>query len=79
MCKLTLRFVRQQMCHTPSMMDINKVNVGGHFTHLILTHSLSSSDWFDHLESLLSPRVGNMAATLFCFQSKVSTTNFDQC
>ena len=31
------------------MMDINKVNVGGHFTHLILTHSLSSSDWFELL------------------------------
>ena len=31
------------------MIGINRVNVGGHFTHLILTHSLSSSDWFELL------------------------------
>ena len=29
----------QQMCHTPLVIDINRVNVGGHFNHLI-THIL---------------------------------------
>ena len=65
------------------MMDINKVNVGGHFTHLILTHFLSSFDWFDHLESLLCPHVGNLATALFCFplgflQQTLTSVDFGQ-
>ena len=45
------------MSHT-SVIDINRVNVGGHFTHLILTHHLSSFDWFELLGGSFSSHVG---------------------
>ena len=45
------------MSHT-SVIDINRVNVGGHFTHLILTYHLSSSDWFELLGGSFSSHVG---------------------
>ena len=48
------------MCHTryTSVIDINRFNVGGHFTHLILTHHLSSSDWFELFGGSFSSHVG---------------------
>ena len=45
------------MSHT-SVIDINRVNVGGHFTYLILTHHLSSFDWFELLGGSFSSHVG---------------------
>ena len=45
------------MSHT-SVIDIIRVNVGGHFTHLILSHHLSSSDWFELLGGSFSSHMG---------------------
>ena len=45
------------MSHT-SVIDINRVNVGGHFTHLILTHHLSYSNWFELLGGSFISHVG---------------------
>ena len=51
------------MPHT-SVIDINRVNFGGHFTHLILTHHLSSFDWFELLGGSFSSHVGKDAVVV---------------
>ena len=68
----------QQLCHTPSLMDINRSMLEVIFTHpshqILSPHLIGSIT----LEALLHPHVGKLQQEDFCFWPRVFQRIFDQ-